>query len=87
MLNVSIIVPVYNASKWIELCAQSLFGQTMKHGIEYIFVNDHSQDNSIEILESIIEKHPSRKAQVKILQHDKNLGVAAARTTALPACL
>lgn len=65
---VSICVPIYGVEKYIERCAISLFEQTYKN-IEYIFVNDCTQDNSIDVLKSIIEKYPVRKNCVRIINH------------------
>lgn len=48
-IKVSIIIPVYGVEKYIEKCARSLFEQTYSN-IEYIFVNDKSKDDSIDIL-------------------------------------
>lgn len=77
---VSILVPIFNVEKYIERCAISLFEQTFEN-IEYVFVNDCTQDKSIEILLNILEKYPKRKKQVKIIHHKKNRGLAAARIT------
>ncbi|MDR1653744.1 MAG: glycosyltransferase [Prevotellaceae bacterium] len=79
--KVSILVPVYNVSKYIERCAHSLFQQTFED-IEYVFVNDCTPDNSIEKLQKIIDRYPTRKS-VKIINHEKNRGLAAARNTAI----
>ena len=46
---VSIIGPVYNTAKYLPQCIESLFSQTYKR-IEFIFVNDASTDNSLDIL-------------------------------------
>lgn len=81
---VSICVPIYGVEKYIERCAVSLFEQTYQN-IEYIFVNDCTPDNSIEILKDIIERYPERKPNVRIICHDKNRGLAAARNTAVDA--
>jgi len=80
MPKVSILVPVYNVSKYIERCAHSLFQQTFED-IEYVFVNDGTQDDSIEKLQKVIELYPDRK--IKIIHHEKNRGLAAARNTAI----
>ncbi|MCL2687120.1 MAG: glycosyltransferase [Methanobrevibacter sp.] len=48
--KVSIIIPVYNAEKYLEKCLDSVVGQTLKD-IEIICVNDESTDSSLEILE------------------------------------
>lgn len=79
---VSILIPVYNAEKYIERCARSLFGQTLKE-LEFIFVDDCSQDRSIDILLQILDEYPQRREQVHIIRHDKNQGVGAARTHAI----
>ena len=46
---VSIVIPVYNASKFIDKCLDSILKQTYSN-IEVILVNDGSCDNSLEIL-------------------------------------
>ena len=53
MLKVSIIVPVYNAEKFVEQCINSLLEQTYKN-IEIIAVNDGSTDNSLQVLSKFI---------------------------------
>ena len=82
-MKVSICVPVYGVEKHIERCAKSLFEQTMKDDIEFIFVNDCTPDKSIEILEKVLAEYPSRKNQVKIIHHEQNKGLTGARNTAL----
>ncbi len=79
---ISIVVPVYNVEKYIEHCVVSLFEQDFED-IEYIFVNDCTPDNSVKILESIIEKYPNRKPNVKIIHHKENRGLGWARNTGL----
>ncbi len=79
---ISIIVPIYNVSQYIEQCVISLFEQDFDD-IEYIFVNDCTPDNSIEILESIITCYPNRQPHCKILHHEKNKGLGATRKTGL----
>lgn len=82
-IKVSIIIATYGAESWIERCAHSLFSQTMHEGLEYIFVDDFSNDKSIEVMCRVLEEYPFRKDQVQIVKHDKNLGVAAARITGM----
>ncbi|MBQ1779984.1 MAG: glycosyltransferase family 2 protein, partial [Bacteroidales bacterium] len=84
MYQVSILVPIYEVEKYIERCARSLFEQTYDN-LEYIFVDDCSPDKSMEILEQVMEDYPNRKKQVRIIRHEHNRGLAAARNTALDA--
>ncbi len=78
MINISVIVPIYNVAPFIEKCVRSLMEQTYKD-VEYIFVNDCTLDNSIEILERVIVDYPNRLEQVRIIHNERNLGLAATR--------
>ena len=84
MAKVSIIVPVYGVEKYIERCAVSLFEQTYED-IEYIFVNDATQDKSIAILTEVIQRYPQRENAVRIIHHPINKGISATRNTGLKA--
>lgn len=78
MAKISVIVPVYGVEAYIEKCAISLFEQTLDD-IEYIFIDDCTPDNSIEILNNVLLRYPKRGNQVHILKMDKNSGQAAVR--------
>ncbi|MBW4764691.1 glycosyltransferase [Prevotella salivae] len=80
-MKVSILVPVYAVEAYIAECAQSLFGQDY-HDLEYIFVDDCSPDNSISVLKEVLTAFPERANQLKIIRHEQNKGVGAARQTA-----
>ena len=82
MAKVSIIVPVYGVEKWIERCAVSLFEQTYED-IEYIFVNDATQDKSVAILTEVIQRYPQREKAIRVIHHPVNKGLSAARNTGL----
>ena len=56
-MKVSIIVPVYNAEKFLPRCLDSLVNQTLDD-YEVILINDGSKDSSAEIIESYREKYP-----------------------------
>lgn len=76
-IKVSVIVPVYNAGKYLKQCLDSILNQTFKD-FEVICVNDGSTDNSAEIL----EKYAKQDCRI-ILISQENAGVSAARNTAL----
>lgn len=84
MPKVSVIIPVYGVEKYIERCARSLFEQTL-NDIEFIFVNDCSPDNSINMLEVILEEYPKRKSQAQIINFEQNQGAAKAREIGIKA--
>lgn len=80
--SISVIIPVYNVGKFIERCARSLMEQTIDN-VEYIFVDDASPDNSIQILQKVLADYPNRRDNVRILTHAENKGLPAARNTGL----
>ena len=49
MVKVSVIVPIYNAEKYLEQCLDSIVNQTLKD-IEIICIDDGSTDSSHDIL-------------------------------------
>lgn len=81
-MKVSILVPIYNVSDFIQYCCESLFSQTYDN-IEYIFVNDCTPDNSIELLDKCVARHPEVGNKVKVFHHSVNRGLAASRLTGL----
>ena len=77
---VSIIVAVYNVGKYIGKCCESLFSQTYGN-IEIVFVDDGTPDDSIKIVEALLDgKYAHMKSRVKIV-HQENQGVHVARRT------
>jgi glycosyltransferase involved in cell wall biosynthesis len=80
--KVTIAVPVYGVESYVEKCVESLFEQTYSN-IEFMFINDCTPDKSIEIIESVLERYPSRKGQVRIINQSVNKGCPAARNLAI----
>ena len=75
--KVSIIVPVYNAEKYLERCVNSLRNQTLKD-IEIILVDDSSTDASLEICNQMAIDD----SRIKVI-HKANEGAGLARNAAL----
>lgn len=81
-VRISVIVPIYKVEEFIERCATTLLQQTLQK-VEFIFVNDATPDGSIAILEKVIAAHPERSGAVRIVHHENNKGLPAARNTGL----
>lgn len=75
--KVSIIVPVYNAEKFLDKCVQSLLDQTYNN-IEIILIDDESPDDCPQICDAYAAKDP----RVKVV-HQKNTGSSGARKSGL----
>ena len=57
MLEISIIIPVYNAESYIERCLQSIISSSAPEGsYEIIAVDDSSSDRSLEVLQKMEEQ-------------------------------
>ena len=71
MPDISIIVPIYNAEKYIAKCVDSLVNQTKKE-LEFILINDGSTDNTEEIIKTYKDK------RIKYYKN-KNQGIGKTR--------
>ncbi|MBM6866786.1 glycosyltransferase family 2 protein [Bacteroides caecigallinarum] len=71
-MDLSIIIPVYNAAPLLNRCLDSIFNQSTQYTYEVILVDDGSTDNSIEIIKS-------RKEKNIILYQQNNSGPSVAR--------
>lgn len=76
-VKISIIIPIYNAEKYLEKCINSIIVQSLKE-IEIICVNDGSTDNSLNILENL-KKQDKR---IRIINQN-NSGASKARNIAI----
>ena len=79
-LKISVVIPMYNASKTIERALNSIKDQTLKCNYQIIVVNDGSKDNSQEIVEKYIADNPQLNI---VLINQLNGGVSKARNTGL----
>jgi len=79
MITVSIIIPIYNVAAYIERCLQSVIAQSYP-ALECILVDDCTPDDSIAICEHLIARYEG-PIHFKILHHNRNRGLSAARNT------
>lgn len=78
--KVSVVIPIYNAEKYLRQCLDSIISQTLC-GIEIICVNDGSTDGSL----TIIEEYAAKDDRIKVISkpnagygHSMNMGLDAA---------
>lgn len=76
---VSIIIPVYQVSGYVERCIRSVIGQTYTD-IECIIVDDDTRDDSIIQCEKIFDSYRG-PIQFRIIHHEQNKGLSASRNT------
>ena len=77
----SVLVPVYNVEAYLHECIESVLVQC-DEGVEIIILDDQSTDASYQLIGKIAaeSKHP-----LKIIQHEKNSGLSAARNSLIAA--
>ncbi|MDD2203237.1 MAG: glycosyltransferase family 2 protein [Bacilli bacterium] len=80
MTKVSIVIPIYNAYKYMSICLDSVVSQTHKN-LEIILVDDKSTDKSMVLL----KKYKQRYKNIKIISLRKNAGVSHARNMGINA--
>ena len=80
--KVSILIPIYNVSSFIIRCLKSVSLQTYDGDLECILVDDCGTDNSIVLAGEFIESYQG-KVSFRIIHHEHNRGLAAARNTAV----
>lgn len=78
MHKLSIIIPAYNAEKYLERCLESIVMQTYEN-IEIVVVNDGSKDQTAAILNVYAQKYPNKVVAI----HQENKGVSEARNAGL----
>ncbi len=78
--NISIIMPLYNARKYIERCLNS-FIPFLGAKDEVIIVDDASTDGSSDLVKDYIKQHKDKN--IILLHNDKNIGAGLSRNRAL----
>ena len=84
MINLSIIIPVYNVARYIERCLRFVDAQTL-HDIEVILVDDHGPDDSISIAKELTQKSTRKDIHYVYAETPANSGPAAARNMGIQA--
>lgn len=74
---VSVIMPAYNAEKYIQEAIESIKNQTLQQW-ELIIVEDCSTDQTLTVIKSCLQD-----TRIKLFQNNQNLGIAASRNRAI----
>lgn len=77
--KISIIVPIYKVENYIQACIDSIIEQDY-FNIECLLINDCTPDNSMEVVNHCLKNYQG-KITFKIINHNSNLGLSAARNT------
>ena len=83
LMSISIIIPIYNASQYIGRCIDSIFSQECEEAdIECILVNDCTPDDSMEIVQNMLNDYRG-KIHFKTIHLDTNSGHCVARNAGI----
>jgi glycosyltransferase involved in cell wall biosynthesis len=74
---VSVVMPVYNADRFLAEAIESVLAQSYRN-LELIVVDDGSTDRSLEIAQQLAERDP----RVKVVRNERNLGIVRTRNRA-----
>lgn len=75
---VSVVIPVYNAEEYIADTLKNIVSQSL-YEIEIIIINDHSSDNTLNILKEIA----SSDERIRIIDNAVNIGAGISRNIGL----
>lgn len=78
MVEISVIIPVYNAERTIIRCVESLLGGSYKN-IEVILIDDCSKDCSFSKCQMLAQKYKN----IKVIRNNQNRGVSYSRNVGL----
>ncbi len=79
--KISVIIPCYNAEKYLDRCIKSVINQTYRN-LELICIDDCSTDST----NSILHSYKSLDSRVKVYKNNHNIGLSATRNRGLKYC-
>lgn len=82
MNQISVVIPVYGTERFIARCLESVLSQTFAD-VEIVVVNDCTPDKAMEI----VGRYAAEHGNIKIVDHDKNMGLMMARKSGYRAAM
>ena len=79
-MRITVAIACYNLEDRIATCLESVMSQDYQN-IEILVVDDHSTDHSVEVVNSLIEKHPERN--IRLIVNETNLGLCKTRNISI----
>lgn len=87
MLSISIIIPIFNVESYVRECLESVMAQNIAEAsVECIIVDDCGEDDSMAIVHSMLANY-NGPIHFRVMQHEHNRGLSAARNTGLDAAI
>jgi len=76
-MNAGTVIPLYNSAPFIRELFDSIINQSRKID-QIVFVDDCSNDNTIQLLESFIDEQVTKSIDILLIKNKKNMGVSNA---------
>ena len=81
-MTISVIIPIYNVQKYVRRCLESVIAQECeKFDIECLIIDDCSPDDSMTIVNEVINSYQGSSITFKTIRHEQYMGLSRARNT------
>lgn len=84
-MKISIVIPIFNVENYITACIHSVMNQDYTGEMECLLIDDCGTDNSILLAEECISTNRRPNIHFRIIHHQRNRGLSAARNTGVDA--
>ena len=86
MITISVIIPVYKVEMFVRRCLESVIAQECnKFSVECLIIDDCTPDDSMIIVQDVINSYQGSSITFRVIHHDKNMGLSKARNTGIKA--
>lgn len=83
-MTISVIIPVYKVESFVRRCLESVIAQECdRFYIECLIIDDCTPDDSMTIVQDVINNYHGTSITFKVVHHDMNMGLSMARNTGI----